>query len=302
MVNQIISAARYNDLQGRIATLLGVGAGDKGYNNTVSSTAVPRSDIVEAVDMNNLFTDFEKVYVHQTGALPVTISRVDTTNDITEALHAAYESLIVTLETNRFDIDESQDAIEAGGVNSIRTTIWGGTSLPQTINHTVTVNFGTPNARRCFFNAGGELRFNAELIVDTGVVDPAIVQKNIDWRDMLSNMETIKFGRAATTHTGTSNVRTFPQAIGNEDLTTSYQTIFYKTGDAEYIENEYRIRARLNNDSEIQFDITFADLDEGTGGADEYVAGTLSSSVSHRRADGDYVSNPSPTYTKTSDL
>lgn len=302
MVNQIISAARYNDLQGRIAALLGAGAGDKGYNNTVASTAVPRTDIVEATDINNLHTDFEKVYVHQTGELPATINRVTATEEITEALHAAFEALILTLETNRFDIDESQDAIEAAGVNSIRNTIWGGTSLPQSINHVVTVNFGTPNARRCFFNAGGEIRFSAELTVDTGAVDPAIVQKNIDWRDMLINMETIKFGRATTTHTGTSNVRTFPQAIGNEDLTTSYQTIFYKTGDAEYIENEYRIRAKLNNDSEIQFEITFSDTDEGSGGADEYVAGSLSSSVSHRRADGDYVRNPSPTYAKTSDL
>ena len=38
---EIVSAARYNELQGRIAGLLGVGNRDKGYNQTVSSTPQP---------------------------------------------------------------------------------------------------------------------------------------------------------------------------------------------------------------------------------------------------------------------
>lgn len=299
MANQIISAARYNALQGRIAALLGVGSGDKGYNNAVASTAVPVGNVVTVTHMNNLYEDFEKVYVHINGSLPTTINSVTTDDEITETLHAAFELLIVDLENNRFTLDESQDAIEAAGVNSIRTTIWGGTALPQQINHTITVNFGSPNARRGFFNAGGKIRFEAELNVDTGVIDPAIVLKNQNWVSMLSNMGRIEFGRTVTTNTGSSGT---PTSIGNEDLTTGYQTIFTKQGTSTYSENSYFIQAKLNSDSELQFNIVFFDLDVGSGGADEYVAGTLSSSISHQRADGDYVSNPAPTYAKTSDL
>ena len=35
-VGDIISEARYNQLQGRISSLLGIGSGDKGYNQSVA--------------------------------------------------------------------------------------------------------------------------------------------------------------------------------------------------------------------------------------------------------------------------
>jgi len=94
---EIVSAARYNELQGRIAGLLGVGNRDKGYNQTVSSNGQPKETIVLASHMNSLYTDFEKVYVHINGTTPTTIATVTDDDDIEEALYAAYESLINTL-------------------------------------------------------------------------------------------------------------------------------------------------------------------------------------------------------------
>ena len=70
MTNQIISAARYNNLQSRVGNLLGVGTGDLGYNQAVSSSQVPNENIVTATEMNQIYADLVKVRTHQNGSEP----------------------------------------------------------------------------------------------------------------------------------------------------------------------------------------------------------------------------------------
>ena len=298
---EIISASRYNELQGRIAGLLGVGNRDKGYNQVVDSTSQPPETEVAASHMNTLYTDFEKVYVHINGTTPTTIATVTVDDEITEALYAAYETLITTLENDRFLIDASQASAESAGVNSIKNgaaSPWGGTATPQQINHTIDVGFASANERRCFFNAGGQIRFNASI--DITSVGGADLAKNQAWETMLDNSGQVQFGRAATATTGSGTAYT----IGNEDLTSTYQKIYLKEGDPSgtYAENNWYVEAKNKDDSTITFNIVFWDQDVGSGGADEYVAGVLTSSVSHLRASGTYVSNDAPAYVKTSEL
>jgi hypothetical protein len=320
-VGDIVSAARYNTIQGRISALLGPGSGDRGYNNTVSSFAVPVGSEVTVAHMNNLKTDYTAIYVHLFGSLPGGLiaenvsTRVKTgeTGLIWDDLYAEYESQIVNLETNRFTIDADYAAVESSGINSTRSTVWGGTALPQFITHEFTVSFTTANARRGFFNAGGEIRFSANLTHSLGPTDPDYL-KTVDWAAMLTAMRTVKFGYTSTdsfdsngtledvsddTATGAGT----GTSIGNLDLTSSYQTLYTKTGSGVYSDNVYTIQAKLDNDARIRFLITFNDGDVGTGGADERVNGTLTSSVSHLRADGGiYVTNPAPAYGLISSL
>ena len=42
-VGDIITAARYNNLQSRVATIMGVGSGDDGYGQNLSSSQVALS-------------------------------------------------------------------------------------------------------------------------------------------------------------------------------------------------------------------------------------------------------------------
>lgn len=332
----IISAARYNTIQGRIAALLGPGSGDRGYNNAVSSSAVTvgTDNGVTIEDMDNLQTDYTKIYVHQTGSLPGGLigQNVSTrlkggfdsydTGLVWDDLFAEYETQLAVIEANRFKVDVSQVAVESGLIDSSRSTVWGGSALPQSVTHEFTASFSSENARRGFFNAGGEIRFTASLTHSLAISDPDY-QKTQDWSNMLSNMKTIKFTYTSTnsydlnynplgdtetadgedvsddtiTGSGTGT------AIGNLDLTSSYQTIYSKTGSGVYSDNVYSIKAKLDNSSTIRFLITFDDGDVGVGGADERVNGTLVSSVSHLRSDStSYVSNPKPSYSKTSDL
>ena len=319
-VGDIISAARYNTIQGRIAALLGPGSGDKGYNNTVASYAVPVSDEVTVDHMSNLKTDYTKLYVHMFGTLPGGLIAQDVntrvvsgeTGLVWDDLYAEYESTITNLESNRFLIDADYAALESTSVNSTRTTVWGGSALPQSITHEFTVTFASENARRGFFNAGGEIRFAASLTHSLGPTDPDY-QKTVDWQSMFAAMQTVKF---AYTSTNSYNLNSTPTdvsddsingagvgtSIGNLDLTTSYQTIYTKTGSATYVDNEYTIKAKLDSTSKIRFLITFQDDANGTGGADERVNGTVVSTISHLRADGSYVNNPAPSYSLVSGL
>ena len=56
-VGDIITAARYNSLQSRVATVMGVGSGDDGYGQNLNSAQVNVNDNVQAIDINQLYTD-----------------------------------------------------------------------------------------------------------------------------------------------------------------------------------------------------------------------------------------------------
>ena len=302
---EIISAARYNELQGRIAALLGPGSFDKGYNQLLASSGQPIGTVILASHMNSLYTDFEKVWKHIRGEISLStraIDQVTSDDEITNALYTAYEETVGILEDERFLIHPTQVETVSAGVNSIRNGLaspWGGTSLPQQINHTIEVSFASANARRCFFNAGGQIRFNASLDISSLPEDTNLA-KNEDWQLMLSNPGQIQFSRNTTERTLTGGTA---YAIGNEDLTTTYQPIFLKTGDPSgtYSDNQWYIEAKEIDSSTISFNIVFYDQDVGTGGADEYVAGVLTSEIFTYRSIN-YVDSPAPNYTRTSDL
>lgn len=394
MTNQIISAARYNNLQARVGNLLGVGTGNIGYNQGVSSSQVPIESIVTATEMNQIYADLVKVRTHQNGSEPTGIIKqvnnnatptllttgtfintsnnnvvtivtatdhklidgiyVDTisgvvgmtqlnglfgfakvlsattfelyqnydrtsgtpftnpigstsfgsyisggqfTHTISEESYYSYESLTTTCENAKFNVDFTQ-ADPAVKATSQRTALWGGTATPQSVYHEFTVTFSTANARRGFFNAGGELRFSASLInLPSGSSEN--YQKSVNWQSMLSNMGTIKFNHTETFSTLSSGTGS---AIGNYDLTSAYQTVYTKAGSSVYTENDYVIKIKSNNATQLQVRLEFNDSDVGSGGADERVEGTLDSTLTEYRATGPYVQNESPTITSVTEL
>jgi len=321
-IGDVITAAQYNDLQTRVQKVLGNGTGDFGYGETVTSSSVAISKIIEATDMNNLYTDIVKCAVHQTGSIPTTISQLavadiigadaSTTPNETVKGHNDYNNAIGVIEAGRLSVATAQTSYESK-LQSQRSSAWG--QNPDVITHTFTVTFpgnyttkdtsgntytttGADHMRH-FFNAGGLIIFAASLSGGSGA-------KYNDWNSMLTNMGNIYFARTATTASGTGTTTT----IGYEDLTTSYQTIFTKSGSGVYAENDYNIAARSQTSDTIQFRIQFRDDDAGDqqGGylpgpaVDENVGGTVTSSISQRRATGSYVEVITPTYATDSNL
>ena len=104
MVNQIISAARYNFLQSRIGNLLGVGVGTSGYNQAVTSTQVPKENLVLATEMNALYADLIKIRTHQVGTEPTALIKQVKDNATQITIANAYintsNNNVVTMQTN----------------------------------------------------------------------------------------------------------------------------------------------------------------------------------------------------------
>jgi membrane-bound inhibitor of C-type lysozyme len=286
----IIQAADFNALWSRINTILGNGFGDTGYGQVLSANSVPAQSIVTAAYLEDLRTDLNRTFVHQTGSLSnlnqivrTDIIAADTSGGDTTKGFNDYVSLMATIEADRFLCDDTQASIESA-ISSTRTTQWNGS-----VTHEFTVTFGDADKRRHFFNAGGQIFLTANLSSGSGA-------KYTDWATMFNNMGTIKFAYNNTSSTGTGT----GTGIGNYTLSGSYQTIFTKSGSGVYAENTYIVQAKQNSTTQIQFLVRFSDNDSGDPAIDENVVGTLTSVIQQRRPSGQYVSVVGPSYSNTS--
>jgi len=285
-VGDTITAARYNTLQARVATVLGKGAGNEGYGQAVTSAQVSANTTIEAVHMSDLYTDMRKCRIHQTGSIPAEIASIaiaDTIEDSNATNKkglAQYEALSLDIVNDRLLIAAGQASVE-DGVESFTDTDWNGT-----IYHEVTVTFqaysvtngdGSTTSitatdhRRAFFNAGGEILFSGSLASGGGAIDT-------DWRNLLNAAGTIRMSYTQTTNGSEGTL------IGHADLTTSYQTIFTKTA-SSYAENDFTIQAKEDSSggAVLRFRIYFNDDKGPNPNFDEAVTPRTTSTVQVNR-------------------
>jgi len=297
-----ITASRINNLQSSIALVLGTGSGQSGYGQTITSAPVNNTgDIVEAADMNAIYADILKARIHQVGPGDIGIAEViqnlnivaqDTSNFINDSGVTStdpdgfkkgiedFESLMNNVIADKALIDATQAALEPG-ITSVRSSSWNGL-----IYHEVEVTFSSADARRFFFNAGGEIRLSAN---NTGASTP----KGLDWNQLCSQVGTIKFGSNTTVSTTGGG-----SSIGNYNLTSAFQNIYQKIGSgsysAVYAGNIYTVKARSDIDTRIIFRIEFNDV-VFDNNIDNNVDGRLESVVQHYRANGEVVTT-APSY------
>ena len=303
-----ITAARINNLQSSIELILGTGSGQNGYGQTVTSAPVNSSgDIVEAADLNAIYADILKARVHQVGTGDIGIAEViqnlnvvaeDTsffvddngvTSDDPDGVKKGiedFELLMTQVQADKALLHPSQAALESA-ITSARTSSWNGL-----IYHEVAVTFASAEAKRFFFNTGGEIRFSANN-------SSASTPKGLDWAQLCSQVGTVKFGANGTTSTTGGG-----SSIGNYDLTSSFQNIYQKVGSgtysAVYAGNIYTIKARTDIDTRIIFRIEFNDVVTDNN-IDNNVDGRLESILQHYRSDGEVVV-AAPSYYNTQTL
>ena len=291
----IIQSTRYNNLQNRISVIFGTtGSGLSGYGQTLDSSQVSTGVVITAAHANNLRSDMIRARQHQTGADQSANFPTYTTSDIiAEAAFAKFEKQMANIETDKMLIGLGQGTVESA-ITSVRTTAWNGA-----LTHNVTVDFGSAPSARYFFNAGGEVRFNATLTAGSG---DSIYN---DWNSLLTNAGTISMNYTRTTATGTGTA----YLIGFYGLTTANQLIHTKTGSGSYAANDYTIYARCDVADNstggaryVYFTIQFNDDKGPNPNFDENVTGTLTSYVTQFRPTGSNVSVTGPTYTNTATL
>ena len=268
-----ITAARYNNLQARVAGIMSKGAGDEGYGQALESYQVAQGNTVLAEHMNKLYNDIKKARVHQTGSIPSEIvevvkdvDEVEDSNPTTKKGLAQYEALSLDVVGDRLLVASGQAAIEnQAAATSFTDTDWNGT-----IRHDVRVTFAAytitngdgstvamsaADHARVYFNAGGEILFTPSLASGgSGSI-------TTDWRNLITAVGTVRFRRSNTTNAAYPNTSggSGGTNLGFVDLnTTSFQTIYTKNA-SSYSTNDYTIQAKLANNYTIDFRIYFND-------------------------------------------
>jgi len=319
-----ITAADFNNLQSRIAQVLGTGSDDFGYGQTVKSsqvtfltdTDIPDGDSVLASQFNDLRDDLGKAYKHQEGtdidinpfqagdiigadesgtdlnfnqSGDYIFANQDTTKGFNDFL-----TIMTDLEANRFVIHPSQEDVQIRDSDQ-RTSNWNGTITSQ-----FTVSFSNEDARRHFFNSGGDIRFEGTVDLTTSSGDSQA--RDQGWSDLLENPGIIRFDYNSTTITGSTAGVTFPNGvIGNDSVTSSFQEIFRKDANGgTYGDSYWKIDVREDSSTVIRFRVTLvddgpeSDTDAGdvgsiAGGITEPVTANLELEYSARRANGEVV-------------
>lgn len=292
-VGSTIEKADYDTIKAKADLVFGIGSGQTGYGQSITSPTVSAGSVVYASQWLALRNDMVKARQHQTGTSVGTSSATDGANllipasggSITEALRNQFNLFSNTITSDKFLIGASQYSSE-GLITGTRSTAWNGT-----LTHTVTISSTADNIRQ-FFNAGGKIRVSANRSGGSAS------SKNTTWDTMFTQMGEFIMDYTQTTYTGAT---ASGSATGWFDLTTSDVLIAQKNAPAgSYAENRYYIYARRDAGStQLILTIQFADLDVGDPDFDENVDGTLNSVVSQYRPSGTNVSVTSPTATQS---
>jgi hypothetical protein len=250
-----ILLADYNNIQTKIANILGAGSGQSGYGQALASSQLAANSVIDDAHWDNLRTDLLKARQHQTGVDESgNLTDINVGQVIDDAVITPYETFATTVETNKFAIAANQQeesattqgvaltgvAFTGGGGAFIRP--WNGTKTGF-----ITFTFASADAARFFFNSGGILRVDGLAGTDGGT------PKNQIWFNM------------------TNGVIREVSGAGFYGLTDSYTRLASISAAAGvYVENRYYIDVACNvaNNSTggattVTFRFIFEDNDVG---------------------------------------
>lgn len=315
-----IRASDFNGFADDINEIVGLGAGDSGYGQDhLMVSYVAAGARIRVANWNELLTSLRFAAQHQGTTInsPTSSSHPDfpVLRDVVKIIPTLIDD-IANVRANKLNYDISKMSIDANKISSSKTFVdpasagvddysWTGTQ-----SYEFKVTFADANARRNFFNAGGEIRINCDL----SNYDTSHPQSE-SWAILLSSIATVKIGHSLTeSSAGEIGGGT---RLGFKDMTDTYPTdsIYKKTGTQGYYSgNQINIYAKLSGtdaiDVKIEFYDAYPDMETGTtsiGLSGDYVDGTLQVTIDQQRADDNDPSNlgvvsPSPTYSHISEL
>jgi len=232
--------------------LAGVAAGDGG--NTVT-----------AASWNALLTALDNIGNHTNDSLT---ARTQVAAGDTIAIKAAIAADLVSLAAEVAGGSTSATAIGAGSeLHSSRSgTRYAGSHI---VEHTVT--FANANAMRFFFNAGGAIRVNLTRVGGGSANGSTATDKDDSVDEMITAMGNFDIASLASTRSGTSETLTTNGfAVGFQDVTTSYQTIFLLTqANGTYtsmtLKGELKGNATAGSTVNVTIKMSLTDADGGDG-------------------------------------
>jgi len=288
-VGTSINETHYTTLRSGINTVMGTptGSGNSsaGYNESIDAPSVSVGSTITASQWNNLRGDIRKASAHQTNSA-VALTTVDTDTGITAAIHNEFETALATVTSNRFTLATAQSTLSTA--RTANKNNWNGTQ-----QHDVQLTWANANAFKAFWNAGGTVKVVSSLSYTGSEA------KTLDWKSLVNDAKHVSINYTSAYADGGGNQGTVTNT-GMYDLNTNGTEvkIFQDGGTNPYAENDYQIFIRYITNG-IRVRVVFRDDDAGdqTGSGapeDENVKGTLTSSITVRRATGSNVEVTSP--------
>ena len=253
---------------------MGTGATVYGLGQTELATVQGGTDsgtTVTAASWNALLTAMDNIGNHTNDTLT---ARTQVAAGDTIAIKAAIAADLVSLAAEVAGGSACADAISAGSElhSSLSSTRYAGS---HTVEHTVT--FSNANEMRFFFNAGGKIRVN---LTRNGNGGSSATSKDGSVDELITAMGNFDIASLASTRSGSGETLTTDGfAIGFQDVTTSYQTVFLLTqANGTYtsmtLKGEIKGNATQGSTTNVTIKMTLTDAD---GGDILYTSGNLSS-------------------------
>jgi len=258
-----------NHIMGTGATVYGLG-----QTELAGVASGDNGSIVTAASWNALMTALDNIGNHTNDTLTAR-TQVGVGDPI--AIKSAIAADLVSLAAE----------VAAGSVNA--TAISAGSELQSSVSgtryvgsHTVehTVTFANANTMRFFFNAGGKIRVNLTSNGGGSANGSTLTDKDDSVAEMITAMGNFDIASVQSTRSGTTETLTTNGfAIGFQDVTTSYQTVFLLTqANGSYtsmtLKGEIKGNATAGSTTNVTIKMTLTDADDGDG---VFTSGNLSS-------------------------
>jgi hypothetical protein len=218
------------------ATTIGAGA-DYGYGQTPALTSVIAGNPILATEWAALYDAMRACGTHQGTSVSPPVPSIDpVAGDAVTAYNtpSTFSSIVALLRANRHLLAGGQTLLTLGS-NFAQPV--GAIPWTNTLTFNYQVDFGSWDNARYFFNSGGTLNLN-------GSYSPNVTPEDAQWVSMFATMSPLVFNWNSTTpFSGTGGT-----AIGFYNLTTSYQTIYFKTYGSGYyyVNSSITVQAKLN--------------------------------------------------------
>jgi len=285
----------YNGFVASINSIWGSGSGAAGYGQTSTLSTVSAGSTITATQWANLFSRVTSIANHQ--GTSITALTNPSAGDSIDA-KANLDANITSLLNNK---------LNAASTGTDSTSTRSGTSTwYTTTTQEFTIDFGSDNEARYYFNAGGQLRMSSSRSGGTSN------NKNTEWTDLCGDIGTVVLSGGSAnavidgvTYSGTDKIGgggatpTIADNTGFHDLTTSYVSIFKQFADTSpYTSNYIEISAKYNGSGTVSIKFVYQDAATDTttdsvGNAltQDRVDGTLTSTVVQRQPETTYLTD-----------
>ena len=260
-----------NHIMGTGATVYGLG---QAALPAVAAGEGQTSGTVTAASWNALLSALDNIGNHTNDSLT---ARTAVSAGDTIAIKAAIAADLVSLAAEVAAGSVNATALSAGAeLRSSRSgTRYVGSHI---VEHSVT--FSNANEARFFFNAGGKIRVNLTRVGGGAANGSTATDKDDSVDEMITAMGNFDIASLQSTRSGASETLTTNGfAVGFQDVTTSYQTVFLLTqANGTYtsmtLKGEVKANATAGSTTVITIKMSLTDAD---GGDILYTSGNLSS-------------------------